>query len=76
MGLKKLSHSFGVLGSRTTSYIEDHLEQYGALIERHPIKTILFSFFLIGLCSIGYLRFETESAPEKLWSKSDSTFGR
>jgi len=47
--------------------------KYGCLVATHPIKFILLSLMVVGLSSIGFLRFNKESSIIKLWisEKSD-----
>jgi len=48
--------------------------QYGVLIANNPAKVIFISIVVVGLCSLGFLRYKSESAPEELWSAKSSEF--
>jgi len=47
--------------------VEEGFGSFGKFTARYPWTVILVSSLICGLCSIGFLRFETESRPEELW---------
>ena len=47
---------------------------YGNVIAKHPYLFIVLSLFLCAISSIGFIRFETETRPSKLWIPEDSDF--
>lgn len=48
--------------------------RWGLIVSTHPIKVILVTILLTGLCSGGFYYFKTEADAEKLWLPSDSTY--
>ena len=48
--------------------------RWGLIVASHPLKVILVTILLTGICSGGFYYFRTEADAEKLWLPSDSTY--
>ncbi|CAG0902468.1 unnamed protein product, partial [Cyprideis torosa] len=47
--------------------LEGFFFRYGQAIATRPFVTILICLALVGLCGIGFIKWEEETRPEKLW---------
>ena len=48
--------------------------RWGLIVSTHPLKVILVTILLTGICSGGFYYFKTEADAEKLWLPSDSSY--
>ena len=48
--------------------------RWGLIVASHPLKVILVTILLTGICSGGFYYFKTEADAEKLWLPSDSSY--
>lgn len=70
-------HSHGMLDKPTKHYAlntlcDNAFNKLGMACASYPVITILFSILLVGLLSMGWLRFAVETDPVRLWVAPDS----
>ncbi|XP_031621793.1 patched domain-containing protein 3-like [Contarinia nasturtii] len=76
------SNSFDLLkacsniSSRFSHAIDRLFYRLGYTVASHPLKTIIFSFLITLICSLGYFKFYSEKNPLKLWIPPESKFLR
>ncbi|XP_055641683.1 protein patched homolog 3-like [Toxorhynchites rutilus septentrionalis] len=64
----------GKLSYHVSIAIGEFFYRLGHHIANNPWRTIALSWFVVALCSVGFIRFHKEKSPMKLWVPQNSKF--